>query len=80
MLVRYRETQTLRQLRGVGPLTSLAYVLTIDDARRFAHSRMVGPYLGLVPRRHQSGDRDPELHIPKGGDRLLRKLLVECAQ
>jgi transposase len=80
MLERYQETQTLQQLRGVGPLTSLAFVLTIDDPKRFAHSRMVGPYLGLVPRRHQSGDRDPELHISKAGDRLLRKLLVECAQ
>jgi transposase len=46
MLVRYPATQALRQLRGVGPLTSVAYVLTIDDPRRFAHSRMVGPYLG----------------------------------
>jgi transposase len=80
MLVRYPETKTLKQLRGVGPLTSLAYVLTIDDPQRFAHSRMVGPYLGLVPRRQQSGDRDPELHITKAGDHLLRKLLVECAQ
>ena len=80
MLVRYPATQALRQLRGVGPLTSVAYVLTIDDPRRFAHSRMVGPYLGLVPRRRQSGDRDPELHITKTGDGFLRKLLVECAQ
>jgi transposase len=80
MLAHYQETQTLQQLRGVGPLTSLAFVLTIEDPQRFAHSRMVGPYLGLVPRRHQSGDRDPELHISKAGDHLLRKLLVECAQ
>jgi transposase len=80
MLVRHPVTQALRQLRGVGPLTSLAYVLIIDDPRRFARSRMVGPYLGLVPRRRQSGDRDPELHITKTGDRFLRKLLVESAQ
>lgn len=80
MNVRYPVTEALRQLRGVGPLTSLAYVLTIEDPQRFAHSRMVGPYLGLVPRRQQSGDRDPELHITKTGDRFLRKLLVECAQ
>ena len=53
---------------------------TIDDPQRFARSRMVGPYLGLVPRRQQSGDRNPELHITKAGDRFLRKLLVECAQ
>jgi len=80
MLVRHPVTQVLRQLRGVGPLTSLAYVLTIDDPQRFARSRMVGPYLGLVPRRRQSGDRDPELHITKTGDTFVRKLLVECAQ
>lgn len=80
MLERYPATQALRQLRGVGPLTSLAFILTIDDPQRFARSRMVGPYLGLVPRRQQSGERDPELHITKAGDRFLRKLLVECAQ
>lgn len=80
MLLRYPETQQLRQLRGVGPLTSLAFVLTIDDPQRFTRSRMVGPYLGLVPRRRQSGDRDPELHITKTGDGFVRKLLVECAQ
>ena len=80
MLARYPATAALRQLRGVGPLTSLAFVLTIDDPQRFAHSRMVGPYLGLVPRRQQSGERDPELHITRAGDQFLRKLLVECAQ
>jgi transposase len=80
MLARYPETETLRQLRGVGPLTSLVYVLVIEDPQRFTRSRMVAAYLGLVPRRRQSGDRDPELHISRAGDRLLRKLLVECAQ
>lgn len=80
MLERYPATRALRQLRGVGPLTSLTFILTIDDPQRFARSRMVGPYLGLVPRRQQSGDRDPELHITKAGDHFLRKLLVECAQ
>ena len=80
MLVRYPATEALRQVRGVGPITSLTFVLTIDDPQRFARSRMVGPYLGLVPHRQQSGDRDPELHITKAGDQLLRQLLVECAQ
>ena len=80
MLGRYPVTRALRQLRGVGPLTSLAFVLTIDDPQRFTRSRMVGPYLGLVPRRQQSGERNPELHITKAGDHFLRKLLVECAQ
>jgi transposase len=80
MLERHPATRALRQPRGVGPLTSLAFVLTIDDPQRFAHSRMVGPYLGLVPRRQQSGERDPQLHITRAGDQFLRKLLVECAQ
>jgi transposase len=76
----YPEARVLQQLRGVGSLTALAYILTIDDPHRFARSRMVAPFLGLVPRRRQSGDRDPELHITKAGDRYLRRLLVECAQ
>lgn len=77
---RYPETRLLQQPRGVGPITALAYVLTIDDPHRFRRSRMVGPYLGLVPERRQSGERDPELHITKAGDGFLRKLLVQCAQ
>lgn len=77
---RYPETQALRQVVGVGPLTALTYVLTIDDPRRFASSRDVGPYLGLVPRRRDSGDRTSQLGISKAGDAHLRRLLVGCAQ
>jgi transposase len=76
----YPETRLLQQPRGVGPITALAFTLTIDDRHRFQRSRMVGPYLGLVPKRRQSGDRDPELHITKAGDGYVRKLLVQCAQ
>jgi len=64
----------------VGPVTALAYVLTLEDPHRFAHSRDVGPCLGLVPRRDQSGDRDPQLRITKTGDSYLRRLLVGSAQ
>lgn len=73
------ETRWLRQAPGVGPLTALTYVLTVSDPGRFAHSREVGPWLGLVPRRRQSGEQDPHLRISKCGDRYLRKLLVQCA-
>ena len=77
---RYPETQALRQVVGVGPLTALSYVLTIDDPRRFAASRDVGPYLGLVPRRRDSGAHTSQLGISKAGDTHLRRLLVGCAQ
>jgi transposase len=77
---RYPEAAGPRQVNGVGPITSLAYVLTIEDPRRFRRSRDVGSYLGLTPRRDQSGPSDPQLHITKAGDVFLRKLLTECAQ
>ena len=70
----------LRRPQGVGPVTALAYVLTLEDPHRFANSRDVGPCLGLVPRRDQSGDRGPQLRITKTGDSYLRRLLVGSAQ
>jgi transposase len=76
---RYPETRWLKQVPGVGTLTALTFVLTVGDPARFAHSRDVGAFLGLVPRRRQSGDSDPHLRISKGGDRYLRRLLVQCA-
>jgi transposase len=77
---RYPETKVLRQVPGVGPLTSLAFILTLEDSQRFARSRDVGPYLGLTPRRSQSGAQDPQLRITKAGDVMLRRLLVGSAQ
>lgn len=77
---RYPETALLRQVGGVGPITSLAYVLTIEDPKRFTRSRSVGVYLGMRPRQRDSGERSPQLSISKAGDRYLRGLLVECAQ
>jgi len=76
---RYPETALLRQVDGVGPITSLAYVLKVEDPRRFSRSRTLGPYLGLVPRRDQSGTRDPQLRITKQGDPFVRRLLIQCA-
>jgi transposase len=75
----YAHTQLLRQVKGVGPVTALAYVLTLETPLRFARSRDVGPYLGLVPRQEDSGDTQPQLSISKAGDRMLRKLLVGSA-
>jgi transposase len=76
----YPETRFLRSVPGVGPLTSLGYILTLEDPHRFRKSREVGACLGLVPRSDQSGDHDPQLHITKTGDAYLRRLLVQSAQ
>jgi transposase len=76
---RYPHTAHLRQVKGVGPVTALAYALTLEDPTRFATSRAVASFLGLRPKRKQSGERDPQLRITKGGDALLRRLLVTAA-
>jgi transposase len=76
----YPETARLRQVPGVGPVTALQFVLTLGDPRRFRHSRDVGPFLGLVPRRRQSGETDKQLRISKAGNTEMRTLLVQCAQ
>jgi transposase len=78
-LERYPETALLRQVEGIGPLTALTFVLTVGDPARFKKSRNVGAYLGLVPARDQSGDRDSQKHISKEGDEMLRRLLVGSA-
>jgi transposase len=75
----YPETDLLRQVEGIGPLTALTFVLTLEDPYRFEKSRSVGAYLGLVPATDQSGDRDPQKRISKEGDEMLRKLLVGSA-
>jgi transposase len=76
---RYPQTKLLRQVKGVGPLTALCFVLTIGDPARFKDARAIGAYVGLVPRRDQSGAKDPQLRISKAGDPMLRTLLVQCA-
>jgi transposase len=75
----YPETELLRQVEGVGPLTALTFVLTVEDPYRFEKSRSVGAYVGLVPASARSGDRDPQRRISKEGDEMLRKLLVSGA-
>ena len=75
----YPETELLRQVEGIGPLTALTFVLTLEDPYRFEKSRSVGAYLGLVPATDRSGDSDPQRRISKEGDEMLRKLLVGSA-
>ena len=75
----YPETDLLRQVEGVGALTALTFVLTLEDPYRFEKSRTVGAYLGLVPASDQSGDRDPQRRISKEGDEMLRRLMVGSA-
>jgi transposase len=75
----YPETQALLKIHGVGHITALTFVLTLGNKQRFKRSRDVGCYLGLRPRRSQSGDRDPQLGITKAGNVYLRSLLIECA-
>ena len=76
---RYPQTVALRQVAGVGPITALAFALTVGDAHRFTSSRTVGAYFGLRPVQRDSGQRRPELGISKGGDRFVRWLLVQAA-
>lgn len=76
---RYPVTERLQQVDGVGPLTALCFVLTLESAERFPHARAAGPYLGLVPERDQSGLSDKQLGITKAGHVQMRCLLVNCA-
>jgi transposase len=75
----YPEVALLQQVKGVGPLIALTYVLTLDDPHRFRRSRDAGCFLGLRPGRRNSGMSEPQLHISKEGDRYLRTLLVQGA-
>ena len=76
---RYPETELLMQVSGVGPLIALTFVLTVEDKERFPKSRDVGCFIGLRPRRQDSGERRPQLPITKEGDMYLRSLLVQGA-
>ncbi len=75
----YPETALLLDVDGVGPITALAFVLTVEEPGRFRSSRAVGAYFGLRPKRDQSGDVDKQLPVTKAGDRMVRKLLVQSA-
>jgi len=77
-----KSDETVRRLMtvpGVGPVTALTFRHTIDDPTRFASASKVGAYLGLTPRRNQSGATDTNGRISRWGDRLLRAYLFEAA-
>jgi transposase len=77
----YPQADELRlQIPGVGPLTALAYTLALGDPLRFAKSRQVGAYFGLVPALRDSSQSSPQLGISKEGNPYVRRLLVQCAQ
>src|SRR5271165_6678663 len=76
----YPQTALLKQVKGVGTLIALTFLLTLEDPHRFRKSRDVGCYLGLQPGRRNSGQSEPQIHISKEGDPYLRTLLVQGAQ
>jgi transposase len=76
---RYPDVEVVSQPSGVGLLTALVFVLTLEDKGRFKKSRDVGPFVGLVPGQNQSGESEKQLHITKAGDPFLRRLLVNAA-
>jgi len=77
-----RDSSLARRLMtvpGVGPIVALNFIATVDDAGRFAKAKNVGAYLGLTPRRYQSGEIDYSGRISKRGDGAMRTLLFEAA-
>jgi len=79
MLDKYPAAKQLMTTPSVGDKTALTFVLTLEDPRRIRGTRDVAAYLGLVPRKKESGKTDPQLGITKTGDTRLRRLLVLCA-
>ena len=75
----YPQVALLKQVKGVGTLIALTYVLTVDDPQRFRRSRDAGCFVGLRPGRRNSGMSQPQLHISKEGDVYLRTMLVQGA-
>src|SRR5450432_1734254 len=75
----YPEVALLKQVKGVGTLIGLTYILTLDDPHRFRRSRDAGCFLGLRPGRRNSGMSEPQMHISKEGDAYLRTLMVQGA-
>jgi len=76
----HAQARLLMTQPGVGPITALAFVLTIGDVRRFEHSGQVASYVGLIPREHSSGGKQRLGGISKQGNRFMRQLLVEAVQ
>ena len=78
-LAEHEAAPSLRAVPGVGPITTLSFLLTIGDPQRFRKARDVGAYLGLIPGQRDSGDSRPEMPISKTGSPRMRRLLVQCA-
>lgn len=76
---RYPEVEAISQVNGVGLLTAMVFLLTLEDKARFKKSRAAGAFIGLRPRQDQSGNTDKQLPITKAGDPFLRRLLVISA-
>lgn len=79
MIKRQPAAEQMMQITGVGPLTSLAYVLTIEDPHRITRSRTAGAYFGLVPGSDDSGETHTQRRITKEGDHYCRRLLILAA-
>lgn len=77
---KYKETEILRQIKGVGPEISLTFVLLVGDPRRFYDPKRLAAYFGLVPKQDQSGETDKQTSITKSGNGLMRVLLIQGAQ
>lgn len=77
---KYRTTELLRKVKGIGPEISLAFVLLVGDPRRFRNAASLASYFGLVPRQNQSGETDKPLGITKTGNTTMRALLIQGAQ
>ena len=79
LCAQHPETTLFQTVPGVGPITALAFALTLECPERFSSSRQAAAFVGLVPKQRQSGRHDPQLGITKAGDSMLRRLLVQCA-
>jgi transposase len=75
----HKQTSAFMTVPGVGPMTALAFLSTVDDPTRFRHARAVGAYVGLTPRRYASGEIDWTGRVSKCGDAMLRTYLFEAA-
>lgn len=75
-----KQVDRAREVHGVGLIGATVLIAAIGgDVDRFEHARDIGPYIGMVPKKSQSGDSDPQLGMTKAGNELVRKVLVECA-
>ena len=79
LVKKYPEIRKLRTVPGVGPLVAATYVLTLHDPKAASNGRSAGAFLGLRPKRDQSGDHDPDGRITKSGNSYLRSLLIQSA-